>query len=105
VLSCRRTLQSPSPDRIEIVDEIELAEPRAVSFLLHSALPMSAAAGRAWVAGSVFTLDVSAAWAVSRTARPCGVNWCYTPVNRLELRSRPDLRHRLLTVLQFRRPG
>jgi len=101
VLACRRTINSPTPDRIEIVDEIELAEPRAVSFLLHSPLSMTAGKGKATVRGTRFSLEISADWSVAGTTTACGVNWCYTPINRLALTSTPAREHRLVTVLRI----
>jgi hypothetical protein len=101
VLACRRTINSPTPDRIEIIDEIELAEPRPVTFFLHSPLPMRAGQGKASVRGTRFTLKVTADWAVAATVKGCGVNWCYTPINRLALVSAPARQHRLVTVLRL----
>jgi hypothetical protein len=103
VLSCHRTIKSPAPDRIEIIDEIELAEPRAVNFLLHSPLPMRTGKGKASVRGTRFTLDITADWSIAGTAKACGVNWCYTPINRLALVSAPARQHRLVTVLRLKR--
>ncbi len=104
VLACRRRLHSPTPGRIEITDEFELAEPLAVTFYLHSPLPMRCEGGRASIRGRALTLDVAADWAVAGTAEPCGVNWSYTPIHRLALASAPARRHRLVTVLTLR-PG
>ena len=103
VLACRRILTSPSPDCIEIRDEIDLAEPRAVTFYLHSPLAMTAGLNLAEVRGKLRTLTVRADWAVKTTVEVCGVNWCYTPINRLALVSAPSKHHRLVTVLEFKR--
>ncbi len=103
VLSCRRTLHSPTPDHIEITDEIELAEARAVRFLLHSPLPMHAGRGQGEITGRAFRLTVTAPWAEAGSTAPCGVNWEYTPINRLELVSPAARRHRLVTVLHLER--
>jgi hypothetical protein len=46
---------------------------------------------------------VEADWASSATAAPCGVNWSYTPINRLELASAPGRLHRLVTRLLLKR--
>jgi len=102
VTACRRTIKSPTPDLIEITDEIELAEPRTVSFYLHSPLPMKAGKARSRVRGSRFTLEVTADWAESAAAAKCGVNWCYTTINRLALVSAPARSHRLVTVLRLK---
>lgn len=102
VVACRRTIHSPTPDRIEIVDEIELAEPLPVSFYLHSPLPMRAGTGKSTVKGTRFKLEITAAWATTAAAKRCGVNWCYTPINRLELASAPARSHRLVTVLRLK---
>jgi hypothetical protein len=101
VISCRRTINSATPDRIEIIDEIELSEPRAVAFLLHSPLPMRAGKGKATVRGTRFTLEITADWTTAGTVTACGVNWCYTPINRLALTSAPARQHRLVTVLRL----
>jgi hypothetical protein len=102
VVSCRRTINSPTPDRIEIIDEIELAEPRPVSFYLHSPLPIRAATGKSTVKGTRFNLEITAGWASAAAAKRCGVNWCYTPINRLALESAPARSHRLVTVLRLK---
>jgi hypothetical protein len=102
VVSCRRTINSPTPDRIEIIDEIELAEPLPVSFYLHSPLPMRAAPGKSTLKGTRFNLEVTATWAATATSKRCGVNWCYTPINRLALESTPAQSHRLVTVLRLK---
>ncbi len=102
VVACRRTISSPSPDRIEIVDEFELAEARAVTFLLHSPLPMFVGDGVARIRGRRGVVTVRADWATTWTAEACGVNWCYVPINRLALLATPATRHRLVTVLEYR---
>lgn len=101
VLACRRRINSPTPLRIEIHDEFELAEPRAVTFFLHSPLTMTETATAIKVQGQRLTLSVRAEWAEARTVAPCGVNWGYTPVNRLAFTAAPARRHRLVTVLEF----
>ena len=103
VVASRRTVTSLSPDCIEIRDEFELTEPRAVTFYLHSPLPMVAGKQQAEIRGRRLTLTVRADWAVTKTAAAYGVNWCYTPVNRLTLVSVPATHHRLVTVLEFKR--
>jgi hypothetical protein len=105
VVASRRTVTSLSPDCIEIRDEFELTEPRAATFYLHSPLPMVAGKQQAEIRGRRLTLTVRADWAVTKTAEACGVNWCYTPVNRLALVSVPATQHRLVTVLEFQRPA
>ena len=99
VLACRRTIDSPTPRQIDIVDEFELAEPKPVSFLLHSPLPIEVVGGRALIRGARLTLEIAADWCSSGAAAPCGVNWTYTPINRLELVSAPGRLHRLVTRL------
>ena len=44
-----------------------------------------------------------AEWAVTTAVEACGVNWRYTPINRLALVSAPAKHHRLVTVLEFKR--
>ncbi len=83
VITCRRTIESPRPDLVEIVDEIELAEPRSVRFLLHTVLPVRAAGTVARIEGTRSVLTVTAAWAQTAAAEGCGVDWSYTAVNRL----------------------
>lgn len=101
VLACRRVIVSRSPDCIEIHDEFDLAESRAVTFYLHSPLAMTAGSRPGEIRGRHRTLTVRADWAVTQAAEACGVNWRYTPVNRLALVSAPARRHRLVTVLEF----
>jgi hypothetical protein len=103
VVSCRRTINSPTPDCFEIIDEIELAEPRTVTFFLHSPLPMDTGNALARIRGARFTLEVTADWAVTAVAKRCGVNWCYTPIRQLALGSAPARQHRLVTVLRLKR--
>ncbi len=103
VLGCRRTIESPRPDGIEIVDEIEMAEPRAVRFLLHTALPVEMAGTAARVVGMRSVLTVTAAWAEAAEGEPCGVDWSYAPVARIALRSAPGRHHLLRTVLELSR--
>jgi len=105
VLACHRTINSSTPDQIEIIDEFELADSRPVTFFLHSPLPMRAGKGKASIRGSHFTLDITAEWSVSGSSKTCGVNWCYVPIHRLALVSAPARKHRLVTVLQLKRPG
>jgi Heparinase II/III-like protein len=102
VLACRRSVFSPTPDRIEITDEFVLERPLPVSFLLHTPLPVEATGTCATIRGSRLNLEVAAPWAVAGTVEACGVNWSYTPINRLALRSAPATRHRLVTLLQFK---
>ena len=101
VVSCCRTINSPTPDLIEITDEIELAEPRTVTFFLHSPLPMRTRRGKSTVRGTRFNLEITADWAVAAATKRCGVNWCYTDINRLALDSAPARSHRLVTVLRL----
>lgn len=101
VMACRRRVISLTPARIEIHDEFELAEARAVMFCLHSPLAMKTYTAAVHVCGRRLTLAVRAEWAVTKSAEPCGVNWCYTPVNRLALVSAVATHHRLVTVLDF----
>jgi hypothetical protein len=103
VLACRRIITSRSPDTIEIRDEFDLAEPRAVTFYLHSPLAVNADGKLAEIRGRRRTLTVRADWAVVKTAELCGVNWCYTPINRLAFVSASAKRHRLVTVLELKR--
>jgi hypothetical protein len=103
VLACRRTVDSMRPDLVEIVDEIELAEPRAVRFLLHTALPVETVGTTARVAGARSVLTVTAAWAAATVVEPCGVDWSYTPVTRLAFHRAPARRHVLRTVLELSR--
>ncbi len=103
VQACRRIITSPLPDCIEIRDEFDLAEPRAVTFYLHSPLAMISGQNQAEVRGRLRTLTVRADWAVTRTVEACGVNWRYTPINRLAMVSGPAKHHRLVTVLEFKR--
>lgn len=103
VVSCRRTIHSVSPGEVEIVDEFELTEPRTVTFFLHSPLPMHLTGHQAEVRGTHFNMAVDADWASTASANPCGVNWCYTPINRLALVSTPARHHRLTTRLRFKR--
>jgi hypothetical protein len=103
VIACRRTIASPRPDLVEIVDEIELTEPRAVRFLLHTTLPVQTAATGALVTGARSVLAVTASWAEACEAGACGVDWSYTPVNRIVLRSTPGWRHVLRTLLELSR--
>ncbi len=104
VLACRRSLVSPTPDCLEIIDEFELAQPLPVTFFLHSPLPMRARPGQASIRGTGLTLEITAAWSVAGTTAACGVSWNYTPINRLALVSAPARRHRLVTRLQLKRP-
>lgn len=103
VLACRRSIESPRPDLIEIVDEIELAEPRPVRFLLHTVLRSETDSGGARVMGERSVLAVRAAWAESIDVEACGVDWSYAPVHRLVLRSAAASRHALKTVLTLAR--
>jgi hypothetical protein len=103
VLGCRRSISSPTPGRIEICDEFDLAEPRAVTFYLHSPLAISVRGGLAKIRGRRLSLAVRADWAVEKSAGVCGVNWRYVPINRLALVSAPSVRHRLVTILEFSR--
>jgi hypothetical protein len=101
VRACRRTIRSPRPDVIEVCDEFTLAEPTAVVFYLHTPLPVRVEARAVTVRGSRRNLTVTTDWAVARAAGPCGVNWRYEPINRLELTSAAARRHCLRTVLTF----
>lgn len=103
VTRCRRRIESPTPGRIEITDEFELTEARAVTFFLHTPLAASAAGPRGEIRGRVLTLTVSAPWAEDGVMEPCGVNWNYTPIHRLAFRSRAAKSHRLVTVLELTR--
>lgn len=101
VLACRRSVTSASPERIEICDEFELAEDRRITFYLQSPLQMTVKDQAILIAGEKLMLTVSAEWCVDRGVERCGVDWNYTPMNRLALVSAPARRHRLATVLQF----
>jgi hypothetical protein len=103
VLACRRTIESPRPDLIEIVDVIELAETRAVRFLLHSGLAVETAGTGARLTGERSVLTVTAAWAEAADAEACGVDWSYAPVSRIVLLSAPARRHTLRTVVELAR--
>ncbi len=77
-------------------------------FLLHTALPVEAAGRAARIVGARIMgarsiLTVTAGWAESAEAEVCGVDWSYTRVNRLALRSAAASRHVLKTVLELSR--
>lgn len=102
VLGCRRIVDSPRPDFIGIVDEIDLAEPRAIRFHLQTPLPLEAGASAGAVLhGRHSDLTVEAPWAVLRMAGPCGTDWSGRPMNRLTLVSAPAREHRLRTTLRL----
>jgi len=103
VLSCRRSIHSPSPDYIQITDEFELAESLPVTFYLHSPLIILLRERKAAIEGIHHTLGVTADWAVNATTKIQGVNWHYQPIHQLALVSAPAKKHRLVTVLHFRR--
>jgi hypothetical protein len=70
---------------------------------VHSPLTITVDGKLAEIHGRHRILTVRADWAVTKTAEACGVNWCYTPINRLALVSAPATHHRLVTVLEFKR--
>lgn len=103
VLACRRSIESPIPGVLEILDEIELAGPRPVRFLLHTAHPAETGRDGARITGTRSVLQVRAEWAAGVTVEPCGVDRSYAPVNRIALRSAAAPRHALRTVLAITR--
>ncbi len=96
----RRTIHSPQPDLIEIIDEFELDDSRPVSFYLNSPLPIAIEDTTGIIQGQRAVVRVRAAWAVSAEAGPHGCDFGYRPYQRLCLTSAPATSHRLRTVLQ-----
>ena len=97
----RRTITSPRPELIEIVDEFELDEARAVTFYLNTPLPVTAQGATAIVQGTKARLTIEAAWAASSSAGEYYCNFAYEPWNRLAITSAPATKHLLKTVLRF----
>jgi hypothetical protein len=97
----RRSISSPRPDLIEIVDEFELDEARHVTFYLNSPLPIGVEGTMAFIQGKKARLSVEAAWAASASAGEYYCNFVYQPYNRLCLTSSSATRHTLKTILRF----
>ena len=75
VLSASRTVDSPTPDRIEITDRFELADLRAVTFFVHSPLLMSVVGSTVFVESRRVRLRIEASWAVYVKEETCWVNF------------------------------
>jgi Heparinase II/III-like protein len=97
----RRRIASPQPDIIEITDEIELDEARAVTFYINSSLPITAEGAKAVVQGQRARMTVEAGWAANATAGEYYCNSVYAPYNRLCLTSQAAKRHVLRTMLRL----
>ena len=97
----RRRIVSPQPDIIEITDEIELDEARAVTFYINTPLAITVDGRTAYVQGKRARMTVEAGWAVTATAGEYYCNSVYVPYNRLCLTSRTARKHVLKTVLRL----
>jgi hypothetical protein len=100
----RRTITSPRPELIEIVDEIELDEARPVTFYLNTPLPVSAQGTTAVIQGTRVCLTVEGGWAERSVAEGYYCNYAYEPWNRLAMTSAQAKKHLLKTVLRFTLP-
>lgn len=99
-----RQVDSPEPERFIITDEAEFDEPRAVSFNLHTRLPIVAAGPGEWIVqGERVTLRVRPQWQVAEARIfTDGVDGAGTAVNRLCLIAPPAAKHALATELHIR---
>ncbi len=97
----RRRIDSLRPDVITITDEIELSEPRAVTFYIQTPLAITVDGRTAYVQGKRARMTVEAGWAIEATAGEYYCNSVYVPYNRLCLTSRAAKRHVLTTILRL----
>ena len=101
--NCRRIF-TPAPELTWIEDDVQPSAPLAMSFLLHTAFPVSVEADRACIIGTKSRLwVVPVGWLPSVSCDVLGADSHLHPANVLRMTSPKAAKHRLRTLLLLAR--
>lgn len=98
----RRKIDSPEPERFTITDEMDLDEPQAASFVLHSRFPWNKS-DSGWITqGNHARLTIRPDWQpIDESGEEDPVDPSEAPVYRLRLRAARSRQHRLRVELKI----
>lgn len=105
VKRCVRSVRSPEAGIVEVTDELELQEPLAVTFHLHTPYAARGEGGRWLLRGKRVEASVDAAWEVASAhfaVEDMGIGEHGTAYGHLALRAAPAKAHRLVTRIVVR---